>query len=45
MKTIIYRGFNITLDGDTLKAENKYFKVCGNWQRLKQTIDKTKSHE
>lgn len=46
MKTIIYRGFNITLDGDTLKAENKYFKMLGNWQdlknRIKQTV-KTKS--
>lgn len=40
MEAIVYRGFNITLCGKTLKAENTYFKIIGMWPEIKKVINK-----
>lgn len=41
METIVYKGFNITLCGKTLKAENPYFKIIGMWSEIKNRINQT----
>lgn len=40
MNNIIYRGYNITVQGNSLKAENPYFKIVGVWSEIKNTINK-----
>ena len=35
-----YKGFNISLDGVKLKAEDKYIILTGRWQYIKMVIDK-----
>jgi len=40
MEAIVYRGFNITLCGKTLKAKDQYIILTGRWHQIKKAIDK-----
>lgn len=35
-----YKGFNISLDGVSLKATNNKLTLTGRWQQIKKAIDK-----